>query len=236
MQTWKNNRVPEKWEASPRSIKQHMPDWDYVLMTDDDNAAFVAQFFPDYLDFFLDLTYPIQRSDVIRYMWLYIHGGIYMDLDIELVAPLDELFENRQMETWLLKAPRNFLGHYTNFFMASTPGNSFWLQVLQECRKPLSPWIFLPHFIISNQTGLGAISRAVTAWNRPIASLPQSAMVPCDYCSPNECSKPYSYTRFLKGGSWNGPDTIIMNMFSCRPEIIAIIILVLAVRYVRLKI
>ena len=135
MQTWKTREVPAKWAASPASVRHWMPAWKHVLLSDDDNAAFVAAHFPDLLGWFSALRYPIQRADVIRYMWLYVHGGLYMDLDIELVAPLDELFEGRSMETWLLKAPRNFAGHYTNFMMASTPRNPFWLRVLDECRN-----------------------------------------------------------------------------------------------------
>ena len=37
MQTWKNKDLPEKWKKSPLSITKYMPDWEYVLMTDEDN-------------------------------------------------------------------------------------------------------------------------------------------------------------------------------------------------------
>jgi mannosyltransferase OCH1-like enzyme len=166
-------------------------------------------------------------------MWLFQFGGLYMDLDIELVSPLDELFENRSMETWLVKAPRNFAGHYTNFLMASTPRNPFWLRVLDECRKPVPFWCVIPHLVISHQTGLGALSRAVKAWPKPIATLPYSVLVPCDYCAADHCSKPYSYTKFLKGQSWNGIDTMTMNLVSCHPEILVmILVLLVSIRYV----
>jgi mannosyltransferase OCH1-like enzyme len=233
MQTWKTHDVPEKWTSSPASVKRFMPNWDYILLSDNDNDAFVEEYFPDDLNFFRSLKYPIQRSDVVRYMWLYQFGGLYMDLDIELVSPLDELFENRHMETWLVKAPRNFAGHYTNFLMASTAKNPFWLKVLEECRKPVSYWCILPHLIISHQTGLGALSRAVNAWPHPIATLPFNSLVPCDYCATDHCSKPFTYTKFLKGQSWNGPDTMAMNFVSCHPEIfVLLIVLLLSVRYV----
>lgn len=222
MQTWKTADVPEKWRPSPASVRRLMPHWRYVLLTDADNDAFVAAHFPAQLDWFRGLRYPIQRADVIRYMWLYVHGGLYMDLDIELVAPLDELFEGRAMETWLLKAPRNLAGHYTNFLMASTPRNPFWLAVLRECLAPLEAWVVLPHHIISQQTGLAALTRAATRWTRPLALLPQTALVPCDYCNPDACAKPFSYTRFLQGQSWNGPDTFLLNILSCKPEVVAL--------------
>jgi mannosyltransferase OCH1-like enzyme len=225
MQTWKNRDIPDDWKPSPISIKKFLPSWKYVLMTDEDNELFVHDYFPQLSKWFQSLQFPIQRADAIRYMWLYVHGGLYMDLDIEIVASIDELFEKHEMDTWLLKAPRNFAGHYTNFFMASTKNNPFWLKVLEECLKPLDVWVLLPHHIISQQTGLAALTRAVSAWQKPISLLPQTSMVPCDYCNPDACSKPFSYTKFLKGKSWNGTDTWLINFFGCNPEVIVLAIL-----------
>ena len=95
MQTWKNTDIPDKWKSSPASIRQYMPDWEYVLMTDDMNDQFVRTYFPDFYSHYVNFPYPIQRADAIRYMWLYKHGGIYMDMDFELIKPLDDLFSIR---------------------------------------------------------------------------------------------------------------------------------------------
>ncbi len=225
MQTWKNTDVPDHWKASQISIKNKLSKWSYVLLTDSDNIKFVETHFPTLLNWYKNLKYPIQRADVIRYMWLYVHGGVYMDLDIELVESFEELFENQAMDTWLLKAPRNLANHYTNFFMASTPKNEFWLNVLNECTKPLSAWIFLPHHVISYQTGLGALSRAAKRWNKPIAVLPDSCLIPCDYCNPDDCSKPFYYFKFLRGQSWNNLDTRLFNLVVCNYECLILILI-----------
>lgn len=220
MQTWKSHTVPDHWKPSQESIKKFMPKWKYVLMTDEMNREFCEEHFPQYLQFYDSLTYNIQRADIIRYMYLYVNGGIYIDLDIELNSPIDEIFEKRSMETWLLKAPRNIASQYTNFFMASTKKNPFWLRVIDECLKPLPYWAVVPHFIISYQTGLGALTRAVKFWDKPIALLPFDVMVPCDYCNPDECTKPYNYFKFLKGQSWNNIDTFVFNFIMCNPIIV----------------
>lgn len=223
MQTWKNQTIPDQWKSSPLSISRCMPQWKYILMTDGDNIDFVKTHFPSLLQWYMQLPYPIQRADVIRYMWLFVHGGIYMDLDIELLHSVEELFSGF-MNTWLLKAPRNFAGHYTNFFMASTARNRFWITVLHECLQPLDSWVVLPHHIVSQQTGLGALTRAANKWMYPIALLPHLALVPCDYCNQDACVKPFTYTKFLKGGSWNLGDTSLMNVFMCNYELVMMII------------
>lgn len=225
-QTWKTHSVPEKWKTSPDSIKIYMPSWKHVLFDDQDNLQFVQDFFPEYVDLFVHLRYPIQRADFIRYCYLFIYGGVYADLDIEFISPIDNLFVNVNNENdpnivYLLKAPKNFAGHYTNFFMASTPRNPFWLVVLRECLEPLAPWVRLPHNIISEQTGLACLSRAVKKAlqtnQSKIITLPFHNLVPCDICSDTSeyVKKPFYYTKFLKGGSWNGLDTFIFNSFFC---------------------
>src|SRR5579872_6289874 len=93
MQTWKTSVVPQKWEPSVKSIKKYMSGWNYTLMTDEDNRKFVQQWFPDFLPYYDKFPHNIQRADAIRPMWLYIHGGLYLDLDIELLGPLDSLFQ-----------------------------------------------------------------------------------------------------------------------------------------------
>lgn len=232
-QTWKTHTVPEKWKTSPLSIKTFMPHWNYVLFDDQDNFKFVQKHFPEYVDFFNQLKYPIQKADFIRYCFLFVNGGVYADLDIEFIAPIDDLFLNTSNSIYfsndtndkdvlyLLKAPHNFAGHYTNFFMASTAKNPFWLVVLRECIEPLAPWVLLPHNIISEQTGLACISRAVKKAlytnQTKLITLPFHNLVPCDVCSTeNEfIKKPFYYTKFLKGGSWNGLDTLFFNLILC---------------------
>ena len=92
MQTWKTNKLPDYWVASQKAIFKFMPHWKYTLMTDDDNYEFVTKYFPDFLKYFKAFEYPIQRADAIRYMWLYVHGGLYLDLDLEIVKCLDDIF------------------------------------------------------------------------------------------------------------------------------------------------
>ena len=120
MQTWKTQNVPLHWRASQESIQRLMPDWQYVLMTDKDNREFVKTHFPDFLPYYDRFEYPIQRADAVRYCWLAIHGGIYLDLDIELLKPLDPLFTSDN-DVYLVSSGE-LSSHITNSFMASKPG------------------------------------------------------------------------------------------------------------------
>ena len=76
------------------------------------------------------LPLQIMRLDLWRAMVLYHYGGVYMDLDYELFAPLDLMLEDCAL---LLPAEAdspdamNFIGQA---LLASVPRHTFWLDVL----------------------------------------------------------------------------------------------------------
>lgn len=135
MQTWKNKNIPQKWITSPESIKKFLPHYSHTLMTDEDNRNFVKEEFPDFLPFYDNFKYPIQRADAIRYCYLYKYGGVYMDLDIELLQSIDFLFEDDHdlYFVWNITFPTETV---SNCFMASIPEHPFWLDVIEEMKKP----------------------------------------------------------------------------------------------------
>lgn len=65
------------------------PDWQYYLWTDAD----VAQFNFYNRDLFEQAINPGEKSDIWRYEILEQIGGVYIDVDMECVRPLDELHE-----------------------------------------------------------------------------------------------------------------------------------------------
>lgn len=42
----------------------------------------VEEFFPQHLQIFHQLTL-VERTDMLRYMIIYVYGGVYADLDVE---------------------------------------------------------------------------------------------------------------------------------------------------------
>ena len=129
IQTWKNEIVPFKWLKSPESIKKHMPDWKYLLLTDEMMDTFVKKYFPDFHEkIYTKFPYHIQRCDSFRYMWLYINGGIYIDLDFELkdsLAKLLEKYDDGTADAFFTPSGNN--NHwYTNSFLASKPKSPIW--------------------------------------------------------------------------------------------------------------
>lgn len=215
MQTWKNRDVPERWKSSPKSVKRFMPDWKYVLMTDEDNRKFVKKYFPDFLDTYDSLEYPIMKADAIRYMFLYVFGGVYMDLDIELMKPLDDLFQDNA-EIYLVESG-NTGSIYTNSFMASKPGCKIWLDCLKEIKKPYKYWQIGKHLKIMGSTGPLMLTRVINEnkYKYDISTIPTKLVMPCSACDPKPCTKPGAYTKALEGSSWCGWDSFLYTSCAC---------------------
>lgn len=233
MQTWKEDDPPDKWSSSPTSITHFMPEWDHVLMSDELNEMFVREHFPQYLDIYLSFPYGIQRADVIRYMWLYINGGVYLDLDYELTESLEPLFASGS-ELYLMSSS-NLSSYFTNSFMASTPGHPFWLEVLEEMRELYyNPpwWVVGKHLTVMMSTGPGLLTQTARKTKHIHTLLPQRLICPQSICK--EEVKERGVLKPLEGGSWAGYDTHCYNWIYCNPRefvalILAIIIIIVVI-------
>jgi len=212
MQTWKTKEVPDKWEISPKSIKYLMSDWKYVLMTDEDNRNMVKKHFPDFLPYYDAFPYNIQKADCIRYMFLYLYGGLYIDLDFEIQRDLSPLFKSTA-EVFLV-CSGNVGSYYTNSFMASRPKAKFWLEVIEEMKKPLPYYVVGKHFTVMMSTGPIMLSRVVRRTNTVVSVVPKKLVMPCSICNL-ECSTCESFLRPLPGSSWTSFDTSFLNFWLC---------------------
>lgn len=221
MQTWKDHDIPDKWKGSPQSIKEMMPDWEYVLMTDEDNREFVKKYFPDFLKYYDRFPHNIQRADAIRYMWLYINGGVYMDLDFEVLYPLDDLFYN-DVEAYLVSSS-NVGSYITNSFMASKPGCKLWLEAIEAMKQP-DRWYYQgKHITVMNTTGPIMLTHVVKKSRTVYGMLPGKLLLPCSVCNIF-CRADNAYLKQLEGSSWITYDTKVYNFFMCnwKPLLVAI--------------
>ncbi|KAJ3127056.1 hypothetical protein HK098_006853 [Nowakowskiella sp. JEL0407] len=92
-QSWKNEHLPAKFEEWASSWKQQNPEYQYTLWTDAQNRNLVVNHFPWFLETYDTLPKPISKADAVRYMYLYKYGGVYADLDVEALKPIDELLD-----------------------------------------------------------------------------------------------------------------------------------------------
>lgn len=128
-QMWKTTRVMRVFKPFIASWARLHPFWEYRFWTDASGEQFVKTVYPQHWEMFKEFN-GIQRSDALRYFILHRYGGVYADLDVEAVAPLDVILDR---ELILSQEPlahavvlENRKRQVCNAFMASAPGHPFW--------------------------------------------------------------------------------------------------------------
>lgn len=149
-QTWKTAEIPDRWRRARESWLEAHPGWEYRFWTDEDLDQLVRERAPDFYPFWRRYPNQIQRVDAARYLILYEHGGVYADLDMICLRPLDRLLEHE------LVLPKTRPLGLSNQLMAARPGHPFMAKALRELpdayRRWQRPW--LPrHFRVLLTTG-----------------------------------------------------------------------------------
>ena len=181
-QTWKNHEVPSQFLRFQRSWPAYNPQWEYRFWTDATARQFVADHVPWFLARYDAYPFPIQRVDAVRYIWMYVTGGVYADLDCECLRPIDPLLEGREL-VFGLEHPEHVTEWVAqhgldrivgNAFIASRPGHPFWEHLLRmmaevnDFRETMTC------------TGPFILTRAIQSYAQPeeIAVMPASALYP----------------------------------------------------------
>jgi hypothetical protein len=73
------------------------PDLTYTLHDDQDADVFVNRHYQGPVqDVYRAFPIPIMRADLWRYLVIYVHGGIYGDVDVECITPIKDWFPPRR--------------------------------------------------------------------------------------------------------------------------------------------
>lgn len=185
-QTWKSHDIPDKWQPFQASWKKFHPDWEYRFTTDADNRAFFAEFYPQFLPIYDAYPLEINRAEAYRYFSLYHYGGVYVDMDFEALAPIDDLLRDR--EVVLGEEPPAHLEQYTietrgltriicNAFLASVVRHPFWEHAQDLLVKNREAPTLL------DKTGIFLLTRACNSYAEPsrITIVPSEYLYPIDH-------------------------------------------------------
>ena len=116
-QTWKDKNIPPQTEKYVNLVKKYTPGYEYKFWTDED----IEEFIEDHpLKPLYDMLSPrIKQIDLFKYLVVYEHGGLFIDLDIELFRD----------PTPILRNPIS-IGSTAIFY--SQPKQEEWLKVFEE--------------------------------------------------------------------------------------------------------
>jgi mannosyltransferase OCH1-like enzyme len=116
-------------------------------------------------------------------------------------------------QVYLVKSG-NVGAYFTNSFMASKPRCKFWLEVIEEMKKPLPYYVLGKHFGVMMSTGPLMLTRVAQKTSTVIGILPAKYIMPCNICNL-KCSTCESFLRPLEGSSWTNWETTFLNFWMC---------------------
>ena len=131
-QTWKTRDVHPIFERYHSSWLKHHPLWLHQIWSDADNRQLVQTEYPELLEFYDNLSHTILRVDVVRFLILHRHGGVYADMDVESLKPMDELLNDPATSVLLgfeLYEP-TFIIEIS--IMGSVAGHPLWLKMVRD--------------------------------------------------------------------------------------------------------
>lgn len=84
-QLWNNKDVPRPVLPYIDTWMEKHLHWQYWFWTKESQEKFLRDKYPRYLPLYRGYTLDIQRADMIRFLILYHFGGVYADLDVEVM-------------------------------------------------------------------------------------------------------------------------------------------------------
>lgn len=178
-------RWSSSWRVCQRSVREVFPDFRYIMWTDEDIDRLAQTHFSWFYPVFKDFPSQIYRADAARYMFLYLYGGIYIDMDMEVLR--DFYGALAQDRVSLVESPFPEMETVQNSLMASPPRHPFWIEVLRE----ISSTITIMRDSVLDCTGPRMLSRLYTD-TKDIHLLPASTF------NPQPVGRVYNATQWVR--------------------------------------
>jgi len=150
-QAWKNDLLPERNKAWRSTWQRTFPHHQHILWTDEKIYRLLSEDFPWFLPIFNSLPKVIMKVDVARTFILYKYGGLYADMDYEVLADFwDRLPDDAPavVQSYWSESEKT-----QNSLMTSPINNPFWnitWKIIEERAKDGSDdilWVGGPRMI-----------------------------------------------------------------------------------------
>ena len=132
IQTYKNDYIHEKVYDNIIEFLNLNPDYDYYLITDEIGINLIKNNFDEEVfDAFDKLNIGAAKGDFLRYIAIYIYGGIYIDLDSSIVENLNRYIDYNMDHYIIYDNNKNIM----NTPIISKPKNPIILNIIKEVVK-----------------------------------------------------------------------------------------------------
>ena len=130
-QTWKHKNLSSNLIKIHKSIQELNPDYKIILYNDNEIDKFIKLNFDEYIyDSFSKLNIGAARADFWRYCILYKYGGVYLDMDSNIIRSLDDLIEEDDQAIITREGNK---GYFNNWIMIFQKNHPILLEAINNC-------------------------------------------------------------------------------------------------------
>lgn len=229
-----DDTMPESIRKRIEKVEAANPDWGITVWGPDASRELMRVRFPWALEKYDAFKYHIQRSDMSRYAILHTFGGVYMDLDYRLRAPLRVITgylgeQYPRSSVFVNRTPNGIraMSLSNSFMIARIPGEAFWEEVLRSIARVRGNGRGLSRYTkIMRSTGPEQVSsvarrfnaRADTSEAHAVVGLETSRFNPCSACAVgSSCAKGAKVMAVHENaGSWKSATGRAYMHFYCQ--------------------
>lgn len=108
----------------------------HVYFDNNDRRSFIKRHYPQYLRCYDAIKPGAYKADIFRLCVIHKYGGVYMDMSMKLLKPLDEFLDRDKYQLVLAtdKIPKNLF----NGFIASCPNNVMMIECLEAIKENIN--------------------------------------------------------------------------------------------------
>lgn len=210
--------IPKEYNEVFKSWKVTNPDWEVKFYSYKDNDIIVKNNFPWLYDTYKNFYFDEQRLDMAKACYLYLYGGLYVDINYLPLANIDPLFYKSNAELYFAYNNDSNENTIVTSFIASKPKSSFWLTYLKNIIGDKGYIFSTKYGIINSTTGSQKITNLVNGYNGTVGKLPYNEINSCTECNEN-CNQSY-YFHVINNGNINGNfisdiDVVLFKFIYC---------------------
>lgn len=130
-QTWKTKDLPLNIKKIRDKISEINPQYELILYDDNEMDIFIkTNFNINIYNTYKKLNVGAAKADFWRYCILYLNGGVYLDIDSDILRPLDELIEEDEK---CIITRENNAGAFNNWIMIFEKHHPILLETILQC-------------------------------------------------------------------------------------------------------
>lgn len=181
--------IPDKYKKNIDSVKKYHPNYKYIIW-DEIKILELVKTNNNWIDIYYKFIYIHQKIDFAKYIILQKFGGIYIDIDVEIIKSFDSLIKQYDnydviISELTINEFESFIATgtskgYNNGIILSKKDSIVMKNLIDIIIKEYNPSSFLPKvFLINNSTGPNIFTRVMNDNLQYIKILEAEYLEPC---------------------------------------------------------